>query len=214
MVVRPKRADPISTRPIYLARLPSKDLPRWAATPSSGAIRIFLDMAVSIDAEALVARLKDETKHPLMVVGSITSALAGRPQTEARQAVSSLANALAWARIRDTSSQQYRVLPLRSEVDAEEALYKAQTQPRYEGVSHPLPTAGSIYDASAVQAAFAGLLNERRDIVITTRQFASWDNRAGKWTTVGIVRGSPAVISTATDGDDPSLLDALRRALS
>ncbi len=214
MVVRPKRADPISTRPIYLARVLSKDLPRPAATPSSGAIRIFLDADVSIDAEALVASLKGETKHPLMVAGSVTAALAGQPQTEVRQGVSSLANALAWARIRDTSSRQYRVLPLRSEVDAEEALYKAQTQPRYEGVSHPLPTAESIYDASAVQAAFADLLNEGQYLVITRRQLASWDNRAGKWTTVGIIRGSPAVISTATDGDDSSLLDALRRALS
>jgi hypothetical protein len=214
VAVRPRRANPISTRPIYLARVPAKEAQRLGAVWSPGEIRLFLDVSVSIDAGGLVAKLSSETSRPLTIVGSITSALAGHPQTELRQTISSLGNRLAWARIRDESKREYRLLPLRGEVDAEEALYKARTQPEYGGVSHPAPAAGPMYDAAAVQAAFADVLNEGTDLVITARQLAAWDSRASRWTAVGAIRGSPAVISTAAASDEASLLAALRQALS
>jgi len=214
VAVRPRRANPISTRPIYLARVPAKEAQRLGAVWSPGEIRLFLDVYVSIDPSGLVAKLSSETSRPLTVVGGITSALAGHPQTELRQTISSLGNRLAWARIRDESHREYRLLPLRGEVDAEEALYKARTQPEYGGVSHPAPAAGPMYDAAAVQAAFADVLNEGTNLVITARQLAAWDSRAARWTAVGAIRGSPAVISTAAASDEASLLAALRQALS
>ena len=214
MAVRPRRANPISTRPIYLARVPAKEAQRPGAVSSPGDIRVFLDADVSIDADALVSKLNSETKRPLTVAGSITTAFAGHRHTEVRQAISSLGNRLAWARIRDESKQDYRLLPLRGEVDAEEALYEARTQPEYEGVSHPAPTVGAIYDAKAVQAAFADVLNEGTNLVLTGRRLAAWDNRASRWAAVGAIRGSPAVVSTASGCDEASLLAALRQTLS
>jgi hypothetical protein len=212
MVVRPKRTDPISTRPIYVARVASKDLPR-PAPPSSVAIRLFLDAGVSIDVEALVSELRTE-KLPLAIGGGLLGVLAGRPQTEVRQAVSSLANALAWARIRDPLKQDYRMLPLRGEVDAEEALYKAAAQPRYQGASHPAPSAGPLYDGYAVQTAFAELLDGAQNLIVTGRHLALWDEQSKKWMVVGTVRGRPALVSTAQASDDASFLAVLRHALS
>jgi hypothetical protein len=213
MAVRPRRANPISTRPVYLARVPAKEVQQPGAVSSHGDIRIFLDAGVSIDADALVSKLNSETERPLTVAGSITAAFAGHRHTEIRQAISSLGNKLAWARIRDESKQDYRLLPLRSEVDAEEALYKARTQPEYEGVSHPAPTVGALYDAEAVQAAFADILDEGTNLVLTGRPLAAWDNRASRWAAVGAIRGSPAVVSTASGCDEAALLVELRQTL-
>lgn len=213
MAVRPRRANPRSTRPIYLARVPAKEAQQPGAVSSPGDIRVFLDADVSI-ADALVAELNSQTERPLTVAGSITSAFAGHRHTEARQAISSLGNKLAWARIRDESKPDYRLLPLRGEVDAEEALYKARTQPEYEGVSHPAPATAPIYDAKAVQAAFAAVLSEGINLVITGRRLAAWDNRASRWAAVGAIRGSPPVVSIASGCDEASLLAALRETLS
>jgi hypothetical protein len=214
MAVRPGRANPISTRPIYLARVPSKEAQRPGAVSSPGEVRLFLDVCVSIDASEVVAKLSSDIGLPLIVAGSITSALARYPQTEVRRAISSLGNRLAWARIRDESKRDYRLLPLRGEVDAEEALYKARTQPEYEGVSHPAPTIGAIYDAKAVQAAFADVLSEGTNLVLTGRRLAAWDDRASRWSAIGAIGGSPAVVSTASGRDEASFLAALRQTLS
>ncbi len=209
MVVRPKRANPISTRPIYLARVPPKTCSSPDGSPSPDDIRFFLDADVSIDVDALVAKMKDRNEASLIVAGNIITALAGRPHTEVRHAMSSLANRLAWGRIRDTTKQT--IASCLCEV-------KWTRRRRYTGLGLSPSTrvkAPRAHRRVHVRrlggpGGFRRPSEWAQDLVITGRRLALWDNHAMRWESVSI-RGSPAVVSTATGGDDASLLDALRQ---
>jgi hypothetical protein len=150
------------------------------------------------------------------------SSLLGRPQTEVRDAVAALANRLAWARIRDPDKQNYRSLPLRGEVDGEEARLRARSLPEYEGLTGPPPSPALLYDVAEVQAAYRELLHEGKEdgadtrIVVTDRRLAHWDADAGKWSRLAVLEGAPIVASVADDGapgDPAALAGEIRQAL-
>lgn len=226
MAVRPKRSNPISTQPVYLPRVPAKELQAAAKARSSvggAAIRIFVDGDLGGFAiGALAERLSQSEGRAAAVGGELVSVLAGRPQTEVRQAVSAVGHRLAWARIRDVTRRDYRVLPLRGEVDEEETSFLARSQPEYAGVSRPAASTGLLYDAAEVQSAYRELLpsgeeGDLMDIVITDRRLVLWDARAKGWTPLTILPGTPFLISMGGQqgfaaGD--ALVEAVRRALS
>jgi hypothetical protein len=161
---------------------------------AEGAIHIFVDgEAGPLDVVALARRLEETLGRKTVVMGEVVAALAGRPQTEVRQMVAAAANAMAWARVRDTSRQEYRVLPLRSEVDQEEARLRGRSQPAYEGVSHPKGGYSSFYDAAALQEAYRGLLGDEPAIVLTDRRLASWSS--AEWSEISVVAGNPTLLS-------------------
>lgn len=212
MAVRPKRANPISTRPVYLPRIAAKQLLEAAKGPKTeAAVRVFIDGEVpAAIADALMPAIAAALGRDAGMQGPVVAVLAGRPQGEVRQAVASLGNELAWARVKTMSTAHYRSLPLRSEVDEEEAVFLARSQPSYEGVSHPLPATAFPYDASALQNAFAAWLAEP-DTLITSRRLVGWDMDARRWVPVNVVSGTPAVISIAGDVDPTRLASELRR---
>jgi len=226
MAVKPKRTNPMSTRPVYLPRVPAKEL-REAANAGSAvegaAIRILIDGAIGLhDARVLAERVSDYEERPVTFEGDLVSVLARLPQTEVRQAVAALGHHLAWARIRDVTRQDYRVLPLRGEVDEEETRFLARSQPEYAGVSRPAASTGLLYDAAEVQSAYRELLpsgeeGDLMDIVITDRRLVLWDARAKGWTPLTILPGTPFLVSMGGQqgfaaGD--ALLEAIRKALS
>ena len=208
MAVRPRRKDPISTRPIYLPRVPARELrgtEQGAATVGEASLRIYLDgAALGPDLEDLARRLGVEVGRPSAFAGDLASALAGRPQTQVRDAVAAAGHRLAWARVRDPEDREYRVLPLRGEVDQEEARLRGRSQPEYEGLRGPSPPAGLLYDGAEVQAAYRELLAGQSEdaavtcVVLTDRQLGRWDEQSKTWTSVSVVSGVPLVASFAS----------------
>ncbi len=226
MAVRPKRKDPISTRPIYLPKVPAKELRELADVRTSKrgpGLRIYADGAPGdLDIEELAQSLGRSQARPFTVGGELVSALVGRPHTEVRDAVAALAHRLAWARIRDPAKQEYRVLPLHGEVDQEEARLRARSLPAYEGIRAPSPAARVLYDGAEVQAAYRELLPQDNDdgsntyVVITDRRLARWDANAGSWTSLTALSGLPVLVSAGSQEgpiDTSALVAEIRRAL-
>ena len=217
MAVRPKRKSPISTRPIYLPKVPAKELRAAAGvgveTAGAGP-RVYADSwAVGFDADGLAQRLAAGNAPAAVVAGELVSALAGRPHGEVRDAVAAAANRLAWARIGDPEQESYRSLPLRGEVDQEEARFRARTQPEYEGLQTPAYSMDVLYDGAEVQAAFRDLLpagdaGATSAVVVTDRRIASWDAGARRWTPLAVLPGDPVLVSV-TAPDAPPDADAL-----
>lgn len=202
MPVRPKRSNPISTRPVYLPRVPAKELQQAAkaAGAAAGAVRIFFEAdAGDLDVETLAKRLEETLGRRVVLMGEPLSALAGRPQTEVRQRVAAAANAMAWARVRDVSRKDYRVLPLRSEVDQEEATLRARSQPEYKGLSHPRVSPDFLYNAAALQGAYRELLGEETALVVTDRRLAWWSAAGGRWSETELAAGIPTLLSVVND---------------
>ncbi len=217
MAVRPKRKDPISTRPIYLPKVPARELPRVArpTAPTEGLrVRIYVDGApADLDVEGLAQALARAQTLPTTVEGELLAALAGRAHSQVRDTVAALAHRLAWARIRDPAKREYRLLPLHGEVDQEEARFRAWSLPQYEGLRAPSPAAAALYDADEVQAAYRELIPLEGDgdaicIVITDRRLARWDAAANRWTPVRVLPGVPILASVAR-AEGPINLDAL-----
>lgn len=209
MAVRPKRASPLSTRPFYLPRVAAKELLEAAKglTSEAAAVSVFTDGgAPAATVEALLPQLAAAIGQEVEMRGPVVAVLSALPQGEVRQAVGALGNGLAWARVKDSSSKDYRTLPLRAEVDEEEAGFLARSQPSYEGVAHPLPALPFAYDAYAVQAAFSALLREPA-VLITSRRLVTWDGSAECWSPIHVVPGTPALVSVA-DGIDALKLSA------
>lgn len=226
MAVRPKRKDPISTRPIYLPKVPAKELQRVAkARTSKGrpCLSIYTDGATGdLDIEGLAQRVGQAAARPVAVEGELVSALVGRPHTEVRDTVAALAHRLAWARIRDPAKQEYRVLPLHGEVDLEEARFRARSLPEYEGLQPPSPSAAVMYDEAEVQAAYRELLPQAQGdggdtyIVITDRRLAYWDVNAGRWTPLTVLSGVPILVSVGSQEepvDASGLVEEICQAL-
>jgi len=225
MAVQPKRTNPTSTRPVYLPRVPAKELEEAAKGISAvqgAAFRVFTDGDLSgFEIGALAGRLSQTEGRVASFEGELVAVLAGRPQTEVRQTVSAAGHRLAWARVRDASKQDYRVLPLRGEADEEEARLHARTQPEYEGVAKPPLTFGLLYDGEEVQAAYRALLGEGERagavcIVVTDRRLGRWDAEAKRWTAQDVLAGSPIVASAGSEGPSPSvdaLLEDIRQTL-
>jgi hypothetical protein len=73
MAVRPKRKDPISTRPIYLPKVPAKELREAAEAGASiegPCLRIYVDGAPDdLDIEGLAQRLGRSEALPATVGG-------------------------------------------------------------------------------------------------------------------------------------------------
>lgn len=209
MAVRPKRASPLSTRPVYLPRVAAKELLEAAKGLKSEAavVPAFTDGDVpAATVETLLPQLAAAIGQEVEMRGPVVAVLSALPQGEVRQAVSALGNALAWARVKDSSRKDYRTLPLRAEVDEEEARFLARSQPSYEGVAHPIPALPFPYDAYAVQAAFSALLREPA-VLITSRRLVTWDDSAGRWSPIPVVPDAPALVSIA-DGVDATKLSA------
>lgn len=210
MAVRPKRKNPVSTRPIYLPRVPAKELretAKAAAAKEGPGLRVYVDGAtVDFDIKGLAERLGGA------VGGEIVSSLVGRPQSEVRDAVAALGNRLAWARIRDPEKQEYRILPLRGEVDHEEARFRARTLPEYEDRETRVPPAGALYDGPEVQAAYRDLLAPEGDgitnVVVTDRRIACWDEGGKRWLPAVVLPGVP-VLASVNAGETPAAADAL-----
>ena len=207
MAVRPRRKDPISTRPIYLPRVPARELRGEQGSPTVGeaSLRIYVDgVPPGLDVEDLARRLGVEVGRPSACAGDLASALAGRPQTQVRDAVAAAGHRLAWARVRHPEEREYRVLPLRGEVDQEEARLRGRSQPEYQGLRRPLPPAGLLYDGAEVQAAYRELLAGQSEdaavacVVLTDRQLGRWDEQSKTWTPVSVVSGVPLVASFAS----------------
>ena len=225
MAVQPKRTNPTSTRPVYLPRVPAKELQEAAKGKSAtqgAAIRVFADGDLSgFEVDVLVERPSQTEGRVASFEGELVAVLAGRPQTDVRQAVSTAGHRLAWARVRDASKQAYRVLPLRGEADEEEARLHARTQPEYEGIAKPPLTFGLLYDGEEVQAAYRALLGESERtgavcIIVTDRRLGRWDAEAKRWTAQAVIPGSPVVASVGDEGaslDVDALLKEIRRAL-
>ena len=225
MAVQPKRTNPTSTRPVYLPRVPAKELQEAAKGKSAtqgAAIRVFADGDLSgFEVGVLAERLSQAEGRVASFEGELVAVLAGRPQTDVRQAVSTAGHRLAWARVRDASKQDYRVLPLRGEADEEEARLHARTQPEYEGVAKPPLTFGLLYDSEEVQLAYRALLGdyERTEavcIIVTDRRLGRWDAQAERWMAQDVLAGSPIVVSVGIDKASPNvdaLLKEIRRAL-
>ena len=197
MPVRPTRSNPLSTRPVYLPRVPAKELQEAATAAKSApgdALRVYVDGKTgALDVEALAGRLSKTLERRTVVMGDVASALAGRPQTEVRRIVATAANAMAWARVRDPSRKEYRVLPLRSEVDAEEARLRGRSQPSYGGVSHPGGAYEYPYDAAALQDAYRSLLGDEAAVVLTDRRMVTWSG--AEWSATARLAGNPLVLS-------------------
>jgi hypothetical protein len=176
-----------------------------------------------LDIEELAQSLGRSQARPVTVGGELVSALIGRPHTEVRDAVAALAHRLAWARVRDPAKQEYRVLPLRGEVDQEEARLRARSLPDYEGIRAPSPPARVLYDGAEVQAAYRELLPQDNDdgssiyVVITDRRLARWDANAGSWTPLtALSSGLPVLVSAGGQQgpiDTSALVAEIRRAL-
>ncbi|MDI6858557.1 MAG: hypothetical protein QME71_09625 [Dehalococcoidia bacterium] len=207
MPVRPTRSNPLSTRPVYLPKVPAKELQeaaKAAKTAQGDAVRIYIDGdARGLDVERLAGRLSEALGRQAVVMGDIVAALAGRPQTEVRRIVATAANAIAWARVRDVAKEDYRILPMRSEVDAEEARLRGRSQPSYGGVSHPGGEYEYPYDAAALQEAYRGLLGDEAAVVLTDRRLVTWSG--SEWSATPRLTGSPLVLSVS----DPSSVEAV-----
>jgi len=225
MAVQPKRTNPTSTRPVYLPRVPAKELQEAAKGMSAAqgaAIRVFADGDLSgFEVGVLAERLSQAEGRVASFEGELVAVLSGRPQTEVRQAVSAAGHRLAWARIRDASKQDYRVLPLRGEADEEEARLRARTQPEYEGVTKPPLTFGLLYDGEEVQAAYHALLGQSElaeavCIVVTDRRLGRWDAETERWIAQDVLAGSPIVVSVGIEKVSPdvdALVKEIRQAL-
>ncbi|OGO52091.1 MAG: hypothetical protein A2148_09645 [Chloroflexi bacterium RBG_16_68_14] len=226
MAVRPRRKDPISTRPVYLPKVPAKELQEVAKARTSAAapgLRIYTDGAPGDPDIEKLAQLVAQAEAGAAVVGELLSELAGRPHREVRDTVAALAHGLAWARIRDPAKQDYRVLPLRGEIDQEEARFRARSLPEYPGLQAPSPPVAAMYDASRVQAAYREVLPQGRDdggstyIVITGRRLGRWDAKAGRWTPLAVLPGPPVLVSVSGlegSAEPNSLVAEIRGALS
>lgn len=225
MAVRPKRKDPISTRPVYLPKVPARELQEVARARISTAVpglRIYTDGAPGDPHIEKLAQLVARSEQGAAVEGELVSVLAGRPHREVRDTVAALAHGLAWARVRDSAKQEYRVLPLRGEVDGEEARFRARSLPTYSGLPTPSPSAAALYDASQVQAAFREALPHERDkgtgtyIVITDRQLGRWDAKAGRWTPLAVLPGTPVLVSVSgleVSAEEGALVEEIHGAL-
>lgn len=207
MPVRPTRSNPLSTRPVYLPKVPAKELQEAAKAAKAApddAVRVYVDGdAGGLDVKELAGRLSEALGRQAVVMGDVASALAGRPQTEVRRIVATAANAMAWARVRDVSKEDYRMLPLRSEVDAEEARLRGRSQPSYGGVSHPGGEYGYPYDAAALQEAYRGLLGDEPAVVLTDRRLVTWSG--SEWSATPRLMGNPLVLSVSV----PSSIEAV-----
>lgn len=215
MPVRPTRTNPLSTRPVYLPRVPAKELQEAAKAAKAApddAVPIYVDGETGgLDLEALAGRLSETLGRQTVVVNDIVAALAGRPQTEVRRMVATAANAIAWARVRDASKEDYRVLPLRSEVDSEEARLRGRSQPSYSGVSHPGGEYEFPYEAAALQEAYRALLGEQAAVVITDRRMITWGG-AG-WSATARQAGNPFVLSVSGPSSVETVFSDLVKAL-
>ncbi len=214
MAVRPKRKNPISTRPIYLPKVPAKELRETAkagAAKEAPGLRVYVDgSTVDVDIAALAEHLGGA------VGGEVVSSLVGRPQSEVRDVVAALAGRLAWARVRDPEKQEYRMLPLRGEVDHEEARFRARTLPEYEDRETRVPPADALYDGPEVQAAYRDLLASNdggaTNVVVTDRRIACWDEKAKRWTPAAVLPGIP-VLASVSAGESPAGADALAKEI-
>ncbi len=225
MAIRPKRKAPISTRPIYLPKVRAKELLETAAAGApaeeSPCLRILVDgSSASMDIETLTQRLGRAAGLRASFGGELVAVLVGRRHSEARDAVATLANRIAWARIRDPDMHDYRVLPLRGEVDQEEARFRARSRPEYEGLEIPVSAADALYDGAQVQAAYRDLLPEDDGgatyVVVTDRRVASWNAKAKRWIASAVLRGSPIVASVSSEEgptDARILVDGVGHAL-
>lgn len=210
MAVRPKRKNPVSTRPIYLPRVPAKELrdaAKAVAAKEGPGPRVYVDTtSVDFDIKGLAQRLGGA------VAGELVSTLVGRPQSEVRDEVAALARRVASARIRDPEKQEHRMLPLRGEVDHEEARFRARTLPEYEDRETHVPPADALYDGAEVQAAYRELLAPEGDgntnVIVTDRPIASWDESARSWTPAVVVPGTPVLVSVSA-GETPADVNGL-----
>jgi hypothetical protein len=157
--------------------VPAKELREVAkagAAKEGSGLRVYVDgTTVDLDVEGLAQRLGGA------VAGELVSTLVGRPQSEVRDEVAALARRVASARIRDPEKQEHRMLPLRGEVDHEEARFRARTLPEYEDRETHVPPADALYDGAEVQAAYRDLLASddggTTNVVVTDRRIACWD---------------------------------------
>jgi hypothetical protein len=210
MAVRPKRKNPVSTRPVYLPRVPARELRETAkagAAKEDSGLRVYADgTTVDFDIKGLAERLGGS------VAGELVASLAGRPQSEVRDEVAALARRVASARIRDAEKQEYRMLPLRGEVDHEEARFRARTLPEYEDRETHVPPSDALYDGAEVQAAYRDLLASddggTTNVVVTDRRIACWDEKARSWTPAAVLPGTPVLASISAEGT-PAAPDAL-----
>jgi hypothetical protein len=217
MAVRPERKDALSTRPVYLPRVSLKALEEAArqATDAEGAsLRLYAESAADIDLTALAKRLSEAGLGDVRFAGGVVGALFGKPQTQVRDAISVAANRLAWAHIVDASKREYRLLPLRSQVDREETWLMARSQPAFEGVEHPSSIPDGLYEAAELQAAYRELLSDAAAaVVVTRRRPARWDASSGRWVEEASVPGAPAIVCAAASTVD-ELVERARQALA
>ncbi len=222
MAVRPDRKDPISTRPIYLPVVPSKELNELAPRlPKSDAdLAVYTDLLAQrqLDASEIAAAATVVLGRRAEAGGDFFARiLVAMSGTRRREAVAAAANAMAWARVRNLLKETYRAVPLRGEVDYERARLHARLHPEFGegGLSAGGYVVDLLYDAAAVQGIYADLLQKPRaiaaSIVVTDRRLVSWDAGAGRWQPVSSVVGNPFVLALPSEDLPPRVLvEAIR----
>ena len=217
MAVRPERKDALSTRPVYLPRVSLKALEeaaRPAADAEGATLRLYAECVADIDLTALAKRLSEAGLGDVRFAGGVVGTLFGKPQTQVRETLSVAANRLAWAHIVDASKREYRLLPLRSQVDREEAWLLARSQPAYEGMEHPSSIPDGLYEAAELQAVYGDLLGGSTPaIVFTTRRPARWDAASGRWAEEASIPGAPTIVCAVASTVD-ELVKRTQRALA
>lgn len=226
MAVRPARSEVLSTRPIYLPVVPSKELreiaPEGGRRPvSTAALALFIDVVPAdvVDIEALTAGLKAQGIDAEPQGDLFAGRLVLMSGTERREVAAAAANALAWARIATASKREYRMLPLRGEIDYESARLHARLHPSFGsgGLEGGRYGGDLLYDAGAVQQVYQELLprawaTSRRAVVVTDRALAAWDEGEGAWRRRDVIVGAPGLVSVRK-GVTISELVALVRAV-
>ena len=218
MAVRPERKDALSTRPVYLPRVSLKALEeaaRPAADAEGATLRLYAECVADIDLTALAKRLSEAGLGDVRFAGGVVGTLFGKPQTQVRETLSVAANRLAWAHIVDASKREYRLLPLRSQVDREEAWLLARSQPAYEGMEHPSSIPDGLYEAAELQAVYRELLGDAASaaVVVTGRRPARWDAASVRWVEEASLPGAPAIVCAVASTVD-ELVKRTQRALA
>src|SRR3990170_1335854 len=214
MAIRPARKNALSTRPVYLPLVPSKALAGVAAgareagggpQADRAAAVLYTDLASAQDVNlqkivgVLDAAAVEERGD---FFASVLVAMSG---TVRREAVAAAANDLAWARIRAPGEREFRMLPLRGEIDNEMARLHASLHPGFGNGGRDGGQYGAdiLYDGEAVQSVYKDLLGKGRKgpkgrvLVVTDRRLAAWNEAAALWTVSAAVAGAPVVVSIA-----------------
>ncbi|MBI4308006.1 MAG: hypothetical protein HY684_04295 [Chloroflexi bacterium] len=216
MVARPKRADPISTRPLYLPRAPI--LRQEPALPSAEPILrgyrflwLFLD-GVPLDLDLTVVAERIQKGHPRLIVTPLGEllplALYPLRHMQRRHALADLANALAHAVVSDYGARGYEA-PFHGDIEREKVLLGGLRAPGFQDTAlWQASVSARRYDALRVQQALARIVPQdwqghgRWHVVFTTRRLVLWDEPMGKWAPVIAVPGLPTLISLAAEHRD------------